>query len=179
MNMNSMLRIYRELHTKGLLREGSSDHRLNRRKTGLRLCYSPLQNPNHNRGTTLSLLWKLIQGSTRVSMQMAPKLRTRGAPVREILPPHSKNAKKEGERKASACLTSAKTNRKEVGAGGRLRVVNLQSNEWAPPKICHPLALHVVNIQLEPDRRPLFALFSPTETDKNSLLAAVLPLLSC
>lgn len=56
MNMNSMLRIYRELHTKGLLSKGSSDHRLNRRKTGLRLCYNPLQNPNHNRGTTLSLL---------------------------------------------------------------------------------------------------------------------------
>ncbi len=102
---------------------------------------------------------------------MASKLRTRGALVRKILPPHQKG--KEKERPAPASHLPRQTEKKKWGAGGRLLVVNFQSNEWALPKICHPLALHVVNIQLQPHRRPLFAPLSPSdiqETQKTPYL---------
>lgn len=61
---------------------------------------------------------------------MAPKLRTRGSLVRKIQPPQQKNERKKRDIKDRVCFTSAKTNKKEEeGAGGRLGVVTLQSNE--------------------------------------------------
>lgn len=71
---------------------------------------------------------------------------------------------KEKERSKGHCLPHICQD-KQKRTGGWWPV-NLCTNEWALLKICHPLALHVVNIQPKPHRRLLFLLLSLLERER-------------
>lgn len=107
-------------------------------------------------------------------MQIAFKLRAHGFLVGESSPPLRN--KKEKERSKGHCLPHiCQDKQKRIGGWWP---VNLWTNEWALLKICHPLALHVVNIQPKPHRGLLFLLLSLPERERKSKTTSYLLLSS-
>lgn len=103
------------MHTEEQLSGGILEQRLNWRKLSLR--------PNSNIQITRESAEKADpEMYIRVSTQMAPKLRTRGALVRRILPPRQKA--KENERKKDQGLPHICQD-KQKRRGGGWWVVNL------------------------------------------------------